>query len=330
MATIAQWDINNECNLNCKHCRVSEKNDNEKLSLKEAKSLLSELWYNGTTMLNLSGGEPFLRSDIFEILDFAQKFEDIVITTNGTLLNEEKCKKLSTYKNIKLSISLDGLEETHDKFRRKKGAFRKVIDTLPTLNKYKIRYAIKYTLSKETAKDAVELLNLVAKNGATEFNVRRVIVAGNAKEDMVLSNEEYTNIIRNLIQNCRKLGVKFRTGDPLLIPIFSEVWGIDIEKDDLSKIYAGCQAGDEIIYIDYKGNVGACSYIPKFADNIKDKPLDEILSKNKLFIDLRAYKNKLEGKCKECKYKMICGGCRASALALKKSLFEEDPLCLAN
>lgn len=330
MATIAQWDINNECNLNCKHCRVSEKNDNEKLSLKEAKNLLAECWYNGITMLNLSGGEPFLRNDIFEILDYAQKFEDIVITTNGTLLNDEKCKKLSTYKNIKLSISLDGLEETHDKFRRKKGAFRKVIDTLPLLNKYNIKYAIKYTLSKETAKDAIELLNLVAKMGAKEFNVRRVIVAGNANKDMVLSNEEYKNIIRELIRNCRKLNVKFRTGDPLLIPIFSEIWGIDIKNDDLSKIYAGCQAGDEIIYIDYKGNVGACSYIPKFADNIKDKPLDEILKNNKLFIDLREYKNKLEGKCNKCTYKMICGGCRASALALKKSLFAEDPLCLAN
>ena len=107
--------------------------------------------------------------------------------------------------------------------------------------------------------------------GAKEFNVRRVIVAGNANKDMVLSNEEY-----------------------------------------------------------YKGNVGACSYIPKFADNIKDKPLDEILKNNKLFIDLREYKNKLEGKCNKCTYKMICGGCRASALALKKSLFAEDPLCLAN
>lgn len=330
MATIAQWDINNECNLNCKHCRVSEKNDNEKLSLKEAKSLLSECWYNGITMLNLSGGEPFLRDDIFEILDYAEKFEDIVITTNGTLLNEEKCKKLSTYKNIKLSISLDGLEETHDKFRRKKGAFKKVIDILPVLNKNNIKYAIKYTLSKETAKDAIELLNLVAKMGAKEFNVRRVIVAGNANKDMVLSNEEYKNIIRELIKNCRKLNVKFRTGDPLLIPIFSEIWGIDIKNDDLSKIYAGCQAWDEIIYIDYKGNVGACSYIPKFADNIKDKPLDEILKNNKLFIDLREYKNKLEGKCNKCTYKMICGGCRASALALKKSLFAEDPLCLAN
>ena len=330
MATIAQWDINNECNLNCKHCRVSEKNDNEKLSLKEAKSLLAECWYNGITMLNLSGGEPFLRDDIFEILDYAEKFEDIVITTNGTLLNEEKCKKLSTYKNIKLSISLDGLEETHDKFRRKKGAFKKVIDILPVLNKNNIKYAIKYTLSKETAKDAIELLNLVAKMGANEFNVRRVIVAGNANKDMVLSNDEYKNIIRELIRNCRKLNVKFRTGDPLLIPIFSEIWGIDIKNDDLSKIYAGCQAGDEIIYIDYKGNVGACSYIPKFADNIKDKPLDEILKNNKLFIDLREYKNKLEGKCNKCTYKMICGGCRASALALKKSLFAEDPLCLAN
>ena len=97
MAKIAQWDINNECNLNCMHCRVSEKNDSEKLSLKEAKQLLSELWYNGTTMLNLSGGEPFLRKDIFEILDYTKKFEDIVITTNCTLLDEDKCKKLSTY-----------------------------------------------------------------------------------------------------------------------------------------------------------------------------------------------------------------------------------------
>ena len=86
MASIAQWDVNNECNLNCKHCRVSERNDSDKLSLKEAKELLSELWYNGVTMLNLSGGEPFLRKDIFEILDYTKKFTDIVITSSGIFL----------------------------------------------------------------------------------------------------------------------------------------------------------------------------------------------------------------------------------------------------
>ena len=77
MATIAQWDMNNECNLNCMHCRVHQKNDTKKLSTIEAKRLLAELWYNGIVMLNLSGGEPFFRKDIFEILDYAKKFEDI-------------------------------------------------------------------------------------------------------------------------------------------------------------------------------------------------------------------------------------------------------------
>jgi len=159
-------------------------------------------------------------------------------------------------------------------------------------------------------------------------NQERVIIAGNAKESMLLKNEEYIRIIKEVIEECKKLNINFRTGDPLLIPIFPKVFGIDIESDDISKIYAGCQAGDEIIYIDYKGNIGACSYIPKYADNIKNKSLDDILDNNKLFKDLRTYKENLKGKCSECRYKNICGGCRASAMALRNSLFEEDPLCL--
>ena len=328
MPTIAQWDINNMCNLNCMHCRVSEKNDKNKLSLKEAKELLSQLWFNGVTDMNFSGGEPFLREDLFELLEYSEKFNSIVITTNGTFLNEETCKKLSEFPNVKLSISLDGMEETHDRFRRKKGTFKKVIEALPILKKYNIKYAIKYTLSTETVKDVLDVVRLVASKGATEFNVRRVIVAGVAGENLLLSNEDYINIIKEIIRECKNLGMNFRTGDPLLIPIFPEMFGIDLEKDDISNIYAGCQAGDEIIYIDYLGNVGACSYIPSFADNIKDKSLDDILNNNKLFIDLRQYKEKLQGKCADCKYKMICGGCRASAIAFKNSIFEEDPLCL--
>lgn len=328
MATIAQWDINNECNLNCKHCRVAEKNSKDQLSLKQSKELLAQLWYNGTTKLNFSGGEPFLRKDFFEILEFAKKFEDIVITTNGTLLDRKVCEKLAQYPNIKLSISLDGMEETHDSFRRKKGTFKKVIDTLPLLKEYNIKYAIKYTLSKETIEDVKQVIKLIAKKGAEEFNIRRVLIAGNADKEMLISNEEYKAIIKEIIEECKKLKINFRTGDPLLIPVFPEIFGIDLKNDNLKKIYAGCQAGDEIIYIDYQGNVGACSYIPTFADNIKEKPLDEILNNNKLFVELKQYKEKLEGKCSKCDYKTICGGCRASAVALKNSLFEEDPLCL--
>ena len=328
MATIAQRNLNNICNLNCKHCRVSEKNDENELSLKQAKELLAQLWYNGITDLNFSGGEPFLREDLFELLKYANKFQSIVITTNGTLINEETCKKLSKISNVKLSISLDGMEKTHDTFRRKKGTFQKVITALPLLKKYHIKYAIKYTLSIETMDDALNVLNLIAKKGAKEFNVRRVILAGNANKEMLLSNEKYINIIKKLINECKKLKINFRTGDPLLIPVFPKLFGIDITDDSMKEIYSGCQAGDEIIYIDYKGNVGACSYIPILADNIKEKSLDDILKNNKLFIQLKQYKDNLKGKCSHCKYRNICGGCRASAFAFKKSLLEEDPLCL--
>lgn len=328
MATIAQWDVNNECNLNCKHCRVSEKNNKEKLSLNQAKELLAQLWYNGITDLNFSGGEPFLRKDLLELISFADKFNSIVITTNGTLIDEKMCKKLSEFSNVKLSISLDGLKETHDGFRRKKGTFEKVINLLPMLKKYNIKYAIKYTLSKETVADVIEVIKVIAQKGASEFNVRRVIAFGNADESMLLQNEKYIEVFKNIVKECKRLNIKVKTGDPLLIPIFPELFGIDLKNDDIKNIYAGCQAGDEIIYIDYQGNVGACSYIPIFADNIKEKTLDDILNNNKLFIELRKYKEKLRGKCAKCKYKTICGGCRASAMALKNSIFEEDPLCL--
>lgn len=329
MATIAQWDINNSCNLNCKHCRVSKKQISEgELTLKEGKELLAQLWYNGITMLNISGGEPFLRKDLFEILEYARKFEDIVITTNCTLIDEEKAKKLAEFPNTRLSISLDGMDEIHDSFRQKKGTFKKVIETLPILKKYNVPFSIRYTLSTETMNDAEKVLELVAKKGACDFNIRRVIITGNASENMLLSNEEYKSIINKIIRRCKELNIKFRTGDPTLLPVFPEIIGIDIKKDNINEYYSGCTAGDEIIYIDYKGNVGACSYIPIFAGNVKEKTVDEILNNNKLFTDLVNYKKNLKGKCSKCSYKMICGGCRANALALKNSILEEDPLCL--
>lgn len=327
MPTIAQWDINDDCNLNCKHCRVLEKNTKkEQLSSNQSKNLLAQLYYCGITKLNLSGGEPFIRKDLFDILDYAKKFDDIVITTNCTLIDKKVAEKLAQYPNVRLSISIDGMEKIHDEFRGIKGTFQKVVNTLPILKQNGIKFSIRYTLSRDTIKDAKDVLYLASQNGAEEFNTRRVILTGNASKELLISNEEYKKIIKELIEECKKLDIKFRTGDPLLIPVFPEVFGIDLKE--ANQYYAGCEAGDEIIYIDFKGNVGACSYIPMFADNVKEKPLDEILENNKLFVSLREYKESLKGKCQDCTYKMICGGCRATALALKNSLLEEDPLCL--
>ena len=91
-------------------------------------------------ILNLSGGEPFLRKDLFEILDYTTKFDDIVITTNCTLINEKIAQKLAQYPNVRLSISIDGMEEIHDKFRGRKGTFQKIINTLPILKENGVKF----------------------------------------------------------------------------------------------------------------------------------------------------------------------------------------------
>ena len=79
---------------------------------------------------------------------------------------------------------------------------------------------------------AKEVLKLAAENGAQDFNTRRVILTGNASEELLISSEEYKNIIKELIQESKKLKINFRTGDPTLIPIFPEVFGIDIKETE--------------------------------------------------------------------------------------------------
>ena len=117
MTYLAQWDVNNRCNLNCKHCRVWKKNDVTELSLKEAKGLIAQLHYLGVKQLILSGGEPFLRKDIFDLIEYSKKFKKLVITTNGTLLNEEHLDIIKRNK-INLIFSIDGAtSDEHNHFR---------------------------------------------------------------------------------------------------------------------------------------------------------------------------------------------------------------------
>ena len=99
-------------------------------------------------------------------------------------------------------------------------------------------------------------------------------------------------------------------------------------KRIFSEICAGCLAGEETLYIKPNGDVGVCAYIPNIVGNIKDQPLIEMINKTYLFQKLNNYREKLKGRCGRCKFKYLCGGCRAVALALNKDLYAEDPRCL--
>ena len=136
--------ITYRCNLKCSFCWQKEERKscgiNDELSLQDIKNLVNDLKKHKINMpFNFSGGELFVKKDIFEIFDFLKKENiDISLATNGTLLNSEKIKKVMSYPNIKrISFSIDGDAETHDSIRGIKGTYKKVVDTMKEFNKIK-------------------------------------------------------------------------------------------------------------------------------------------------------------------------------------------------
>jgi len=322
---LIQWDVTTACNLKCKHCRLGDIRLTDELSFNEAIDLLKQSKDLGVKFFNFSGGEPFVRGDIFKLIDFACSiFEEVTVTTNGTLINEEVGEKLSNHKNLRLSVSLDGYGSEHDEFRGVNGAFDKTIEGLKILSKKKVRISIKFTASKFT-KNPFKLIELAKELGAESFNIRSVIPVGRADKDMMLDTRDYINLIKEVIEYGRKLKVRIISGDPILIPLFPELVG-ETQKTLLNQ-YMGCLAGSETLYINAKGDVFPCAYLPLKVGNIRESTLREIVN-SKILKNLGNYRNHLTGKCETCKYKYICGGCRAVALAINGNVFSEDPRCM--
>ncbi len=327
----AQWDITGSCNLRCKHCRAWELPKKNELTKKEGIKLLKDLSNLGVKILNFSGGEPFLRNDIFDLLDHVKNFSVVTITTNGTLLSKDKIYKLNKFNNIRLSVSVDGLKKFHDEFRQVSGVFEKAIETIKNLTKESIVTSVRFTLTNSNKNDVIPIFRLVSKYNIESFNIRGVIPSGKADLLLMPSGHDYIETIRKVIKFGKKKKIKVISGDPILLPVFPELLGEEWEKIGnkvFTEICAGCIAGDDAIYIAPNGDVGACSYISNIAGNIRKKSLNKIVNDELLFKQLDNFRDKLKGRCGKCKFKDLCGGCRAVALLLNKNLFAQDPRCL--
>lgn len=330
---LAQWDITQKCNLRCKHCRREFRSPIDELSLSEGKELLDQLYQLGVELLVISGGEPFLRQDIFELVEYAQKFRGVTITSNGTLINSKIAHKLSRFTNLRISLSLDGIDNTHDYLRGEYGTFEKVINSLEVLVQHGIERSIRCTLSRLNLQDASRLIEVVSQYNISFVEIRSVIPVGRADKNILPDKVAYGQTIERVIARRKELGVKITSGDPILLPIFpqllGEIWESLGEKV-FEDINAGCLAGDEVIYIQANGDIGVCSYIPLVAGNIRSRSLKETILSSTLFNLLKDYKDKLKGKCGICDFKYLCGGCRACALALTGELLGEDSRCLVD
>jgi AdoMet-dependent heme synthase len=309
------------------------------MSTKDAKRLADQAYEFGASFFGITGGEALLRKDLFEVVAYARKIGlNASIITDGRLLDDKAYENI-VKNEVKVSISIDGAQDTNDMVRGK-GAYAAAVKLIEKLSRVKQLNCLVYTLANVNEsitnvneKDFVDVLDLAEKYGA-----RWVIYHGMipySKDEVSLKtcpspaqNEWAWNKLFNL-QSVYK-------GKPAInvyYPAYARVAkqrGIADWDNWFDNFFLGRCFFGKFMSVAENGDAIPCSYndVYRFG-NIKTQSLQSIwneMQNSEFFTKIRD-RSSLKGKCGLCEYKDICGGCRTSALFLTGDILGSDPQC---
>lgn len=322
---IVSFNVTKKCNLYCEHCYRNSKEDvdlSDELSTEEAKKLFRDIRSAGFNMLKLSGGEPLMREDIFELAEYADSLGLYTcLGSNGTLIDEENIENIKNY--IKsVAISIDSTDKRiHNSFRGCDGAFDAAIRGIRILKDNNVKFQINTTISKVNLHEIRNLLDFANDLGASSVHVLFLVKTGRGKnlDKVYLTKDEYVFAIKEVLNYKSDLFIK-----PTCAPQ-STVIAKELELDP--RVKKACIAGTNYCSVVYDGSVNICPYANVKAGNVKEDSFYNIWNESKVLKKLRDFKY-YKGRCKNCHYNNICGGCRARAYANTGDYLEFDNYCV--
>lgn len=323
---IISWNTTRECHLKCKHCyRDAGIKDNDELSTAEGKSLIDEIARAGFKILILSGGEPLLRKDIFELCSYAKQVGiRPVFGTSGTTITPEAAVKLKESGAACMGISLDSAEpDIHDEFRQVPGAWEKALAGMENCRKAGLPFQIHTTVVEQNYHEFETITDLAVRQGAIAHHIFFLVPTGRGKdiEADALREKQYEQLLHRILKKQKTVDIELK---PTCAPQFMR---IARQMNMNMRFSRGCLAGTAYCCITPNGDVQPCPYLPLKVGNVLDTPFSEIWKDAELFQELRT--EKFEGKCGNCNYKDVCSGCRARAYYYTGGNYmAEDPWCL--
>lgn len=334
------WNLTNACNLFCQHCySAANTSRNGEISINEIEKQIPYLKKAGVKVLILSGGEPLIREDIFDIAQLFNKNGFITtLSTNGILINEKNIDQIKKHFSY-VGISIDGDEKTHDRFRGMKGAFRSSIEAVRLVRDSGVKIGIRFTLSSITEKSLPFIFELAEKERIPKVYISHLVYSGRGKHLTQTKKEKYKKIVEFIISKSfdyveNNIPIDVVTGNNeadavVLYHLFKKKYPekANLLYENLLK-WGGNQAGVRIFDIDYRGNVKPDTYFPYKIGNIHKKDFYQIVNSNGIMTKLRQHPRPVKGKCKKCDYINICNGnSRSRAYAVYGDYFAEDPEC---
>jgi radical SAM protein with 4Fe4S-binding SPASM domain len=314
------WLSTNACNARCVHCSSdSLKCFPDELSTSEAKQLFEDLASIGVVDLAVSGGEPFTRPDLFELLEHAVGLGlRVGVGSNGSTIDDSVVERLAEIGIDRLQISIDGTAATHDLARRWNGLYRRSAAAIERGIEAGLRVHVCFTVHALNYSEIDAVASACCQWGVSRLNVSRFVPTGRGDASLDLPPWQWRAVIEHVEELRQNPALKISTHLAQLVLVD--------EALACEPAFAGCQAGLAQGCIDARGNVMPCVMLPVVVGNIRERSLREIWREAPLLQSLRDRSN-LQGNCGACELKDQCGGCRGVALAYTGDPLGADPRC---
>lgn len=344
---VVVWNMTRRCNLKCVHCyaQSEDKNYDNELTHEQSLAMIDDLAQFGVPVLLFSGGEPLVHPRLVEYARYAvSKGMRAVISTNGTLINEEKAKTLKEIGLSYVGISLDGLETTHDKFRGVKGSFQKAMKAIENCQKAGIKVGLRFTINKRNVQDIPGIFDLLEEKNIPRACFYHLVYSGRgsqiAKED--LSHEETRKVLDLIMDRTKDLHDRNLAKEILTVDnhadgpyVYQRLLDENPERAaevlELLEMNEGNNSGRGIGCISWDGEVHPDQFWREISlGNIKDKPFSKIWTDadNEFLMKLKEKKKYVKGRCAGCRWLDICGGnFRARAESVANDPWDSDPAC---
>lgn len=336
---LVAWETTRNCNLSCVHCRASATCGpyEGELDTPAAYRLLEQIAEIEKPIIILTGGEPLMRKDIFDIARYGTDLGlRMVMAPNGTLVTQEVAKRLADVGIQRISISIDGAdEESHDRFRGVQGAYKGAIQGIRHAKAAGIDFQINTTVTRTNLNQIPKILTLAEALGAIAHHIFLLVPTGRGKYivDQEIDAREYEETLNWFYDQRNKTQLQLKaTCAPHYHRILrqrakADGEAVTFETHGLDAVTRGCLAGTGFCFVSHRGIVQPCGFLDLKCGDVTKQTFSDIWVNSPQFKELRNTSH-LKGKCGVCEYRRVCGGCRARAFEATGDFMAEEPLCL--
>ena len=340
------WEVTRACVLHCVHCRAVAQRwrHPRELTTTEGKQLLASIKEFGDPILVLTGGDPMMRPDLTELIEYAVQALGLraSLTPSSTpMVTRERLLEVQQAGIKRVAMSLDGATaEVHDAFRGHRGSFERTMNILADLRAIGMPFQINSTVTNINVDTLPALMEHVRASGAVQWSVFFLVPTGRASAEQMVSPERHEELMHWLAELSETSSFDIKsTAAPFYRRVAitrrrAQAQGEAVTfagagfryQDGLDRPMQGVNDGKGFVFISHVGEVYPSGFLPVSGGNVRELPLPRIYRESQLFRDLRN-PDLLKGKCGACEFREVCGGSRARAYGLTGDLFAPDPAC---